>query len=202
MTGKTWLYSGLVVLVLALMGFGIWFVLNPEDKIEIPEEEPLVIMDVSFPEGGALSQLSIYEDGTVIYVRDWAGLSGLRPGDAFTRTWRTGKLKTSEIDSFFSYLETLDFNDIETTYISERLSELVLANVADDVSEISLETGNYIKISADNGRMDNVVAAFGYVQGGIDRVYELPYPVNFIYTELADIIENNTEEVMVEELTK
>ena len=201
MTGKTWLYSGLIVLVLALMGFGIWFVLNPGDKVEIPEGEPLVIMDVSFPEGGALSQLSIYEDGTVIHVRDWAG-TGLRLGDAFTRTWRTGKLKTSEIDSFFSYLETLDFNDIETTYISERLSELVLANVADDVSEISLETGNYIKISADNGRVDNVVAAFGYVQGGIDLVYGLPYPVNFIYTELTDIIDNDTEEVLVEELTK
>jgi hypothetical protein len=202
MTGKTWLYSILIVLVLALMGFGIWFVLSPEDKIEIPEGEPLVIMDVSFHEGGALSQLSIYEDGTVIYVRDWAGLSGLRPGDAFTRTWRTGKLKTSEIDSFFSYLETLDFDDIETTYISERLSELVLANVADDVSEISLETGNYIKISADNGRVDNVVAAFGYVQGVSEPYSELPYPVNFIYAELADIIENDTKEVMVEELTK
>jgi len=201
MTGKTWLYSGLVVLILASMGFGIWFVLNPEDKIEIPEGEPLVIMDVSFPEGGALSQLSIYEGGTVIHVRDWAGTGGLRPGDAFTRTWRTGKLKTSEINSFFSYLETLDFNDIETTYISESLLELVLADIADDVSEISLETGNYIKISADNGRVDNVVAAFGYLQGGIDLVYELPYPVNFIYAELADII-GNTEEVLVEELTK
>lgn len=200
MNNKFWVYSGLLVLVLALMGFGIWFVLNPKDKIEIPEGEPLVIMDVSFPEGGVISQLSVYEDGTVIHVRDWAG-TGLRPGDAFTRTWRTGKVKTSEIDSFFSYLETLDFNDIETTYISERLSELVLANVADNVSEISLETGNYIKISADNGRVDNVVAAFGYVQGGIDLVYELPYPVNFIYTELADII-GNTKEVLVEELTK
>jgi len=202
MTGKTWLYSGLVVLILASMGFGIWFVLNPEDKIEIPEGEPLVIMDVSFPEGGALSQLSIYEGGTVIHVRDWAGTGGLRLGDAFTRTWRTGELKTSEINSFFSYLETLDFNDIETTYISESLLELVLADIADDVSEISLETGNYIKISADNGRVDNVVAAFGYLQGGIDLVYELPYPVNFIYAELADIIVNNTEEVLVEELTK
>ncbi|MFC1946371.1 hypothetical protein ACFLXY_00470 [Chloroflexota bacterium] len=202
MNRKLWVYSGLLVVVLALMGFGTWFVLNSEGKVKIPEEEPLVIMDVSFPEGGALSQLSIYEDGTVIHVRDWAGTGGLRPGDAFTRTWRTGKLKTSEIDSFFSYLETLDFNDIETTYISESLSELVLADIADDVSEISLETGNYIKISADNGRVDNVVAAFGYVQGGIDLVYELPYPVNFIYTELIDIIENHTEEVMVEELTK
>lgn len=202
MTGKTWLYSGLVVLVLASMGFGIWFVLNSGDKVKIPEEEPLVIMDVSFPEGGALSQLSIYEDGTVIHVRDWAGTGGLRPGDAFTRTWRTGKLKTSEIDSFFSYLETLDFNDIETTYISESLLELVLADIADDVSEISLETGNYIKISADNGRVDNVVAAFGYVQGGIDLAYGLPYPVNFIYAELADIIVNKTEKVLVEELTK
>ena len=201
MAGKTWLYSILMVLVLALMGFSIWFVLNPEDKIEIPEGEPLVIMDVSFPEGGALSQLSIYEDGTVIYVRDWAGLSGLRPGDAFTRTWKTGKLKTSEFDSFFSYLETLNFNDIETIYISESLSELVLADIADDVSEISLETDNYIKISAENGRVNNAVAAFGYVQGGIDLVYELPYPVNFIYAELTEIIEN-TEEVLVEELTK
>ncbi len=80
------MYSGLLVLVFALMGLGIWFVLNPEDKIEIPAGDPLVLMDINKPEIGILSQLSIYEDGTVIYVED----SGLEvpviQGDEYTRT--------------------------------------------------------------------------------------------------------------------
>ena len=52
MTGKMWFYSVLMVLVLALMGFGIWFVLNSEVKVKIPEEEPMVLVDFNNPENG------------------------------------------------------------------------------------------------------------------------------------------------------
>ncbi len=201
MDRKIWIYAGLLVVIVALMGVGIWAVLTPKNPVEIPESEPVVVMDIGSPGRNTFSQLSVYEDGTVIHVRDWAGVP-LNPGVAFTRTWRTGTLKASEIDSFFSYLETLDFNDIETTYISERLTELILDEVAEDVSEISLETDDYIKISADNGSVDNVVAAFGYQHPDTDLISELPYPLNLIYEDLAEIIENSTEEVLTEELTK
>ncbi len=202
MDRKMWVYAGLILVVAVAMGIGIWQVTSPKNPVTIPESEPIVQMDVSFPEGGTLSQLSIYEDGTVIHIEDSAAVAALKPGDAFTRTWRTGKAKTGDIDYLFSYLESVDFNDIETTYISESLSERVLAETADNVTEISLETDNYIRISADNGPVDNVVAAFGYLQPGTGAISELPYPLNNIYAELAEIIENSTEKVLTEELTK
>ena len=39
MGNKIWLYSGLLVVVLALIGVGIWFVLRPADTVKIPESE-------------------------------------------------------------------------------------------------------------------------------------------------------------------
>ena len=200
MNGKFWVYSGLLVLVLALMGFGIWFVLNPKDEIEIPEGDPMVLMDINNPETGTLSQLSIYEDGTIIYVED----SGLEvpviQGDEYTRTWRTGKAGSGDIDYFFDYLESVGFNEIEHAYLSP--------GIIRDLEEsrgFSLIPGgltDYIRIYADNSVVDNTIYAIGFYEPSSEPYSELPYPVNFIYAELADIIENNTEQVLVEELTK
>ncbi|HEY93852.1 MAG TPA: hypothetical protein G4O15_02790, partial [Dehalococcoidia bacterium] len=70
MGNKIWLYSGLLVLVLALVGVGIWFVLKPVDEIKIPESDPWLVMDISYLEEGTQSQLSIYDDGTIIQWED------------------------------------------------------------------------------------------------------------------------------------
>jgi hypothetical protein len=201
MTAKMWLYSCLMVLVLALMGFGIWFVLNPEDKIEIPEGDPLVSMDINNPENGTLSQLSIYEDGTVIYVED----SGLEvpaiQGDDYTRTWRTGKAGSGDIDYFFDYLDSVGFNEIEYAYLSPDIEKKRERNPGIPSFD-PVGSDDYIRIYADNNVVDNTIYAIGFFAPGSEPYSELPYPVNFIYTELIDIIESNTEEVLVEELTK
>ena len=201
MTGKMWLYSGLIILVLALMGFGVWFVLTPEDKIEVPEGDPLVLMDINNPETGTFSQLSMYEDGTVIHVLD----SGLEipdiQGDRYTRTWRTGKAGSGDIEYFFDYLDSVDFNEIEYAYLSPDIED----RLEMDLGRPSLFSGgsdDYIRIFADNNVVNNTIYAIGFYTPGSEPYSELPYPVNFIYMELIDIIESNTEEVMVEELTK
>jgi hypothetical protein len=201
MTGKTWLYSGLMVVVLALMGFGIWFVLNPEDKIEIPEGDPLVLMDINNPEAGTLSQLSIYEDGTVIYVEDSGLEMPVQQGDEYIRTWRTGTLDAAEIEDFFSVLDSVDFNKIEHAYLSPDIEKRFETNPAHPSIGIG-ESEDYIRIYADNDVVNNTIYAIGFFKPGSEPYSELPYPVNFIYAELADIIENNTEEALVEELTK
>jgi len=202
MTGKTWLYSILMVLVLALMGFGIWFVLNPEDKIEIPEGDALILLDINNPETGTISQLSIYEDGTVLYVED----SGLEvpvvQGDEFTRTWRTGKVTSGDIDYFFDYLDSVDFNEIEHAFLSPDIEERFETNTGRPPSLGIGESDDYLRIFADNNVVSNTIYAIGFYVPGNEPYSELPYPANFIYTELTDIIENNTEEVLVEELTK
>jgi hypothetical protein len=201
MTGKTWLYSGLMVVVLALMGFGIWFVLNPEDKIEIPEGDPLVLMDINNPEAGTLSQLSIYEDGAVLYVEDSGLEMPVQQGDKYTRTWRTGKVSSEDIDYFFDYLDSISFNEIKQTYLSPDIEKRFETNPAHPSLGIG-ESEDYIRIYADNDVVNNTIYAIGFFEPSSESYSELPYPVNFIYAELADIIENNTEEALVEELTK
>jgi hypothetical protein len=203
---KMWLYSGLLVLVLALMGFGIWFVLNPGDKVDIPECEPLVLMDINNPEKETLSQLSIYEDGTVIFIEDSNVEMPISQGDEFTRTWRTGEIDSGDIEYFFSYLESIDFDEIETTFTSpDAFEESITEGTPENRRGLHIVPGgpiDYIRISVDNGQIENTVEAIGYIVSGSEPYSELPYPVNFIHAELAEIIENNTKEVLMEELTK
>ncbi|OGN87238.1 MAG: hypothetical protein A2158_02585 [Chloroflexi bacterium RBG_13_46_14] len=178
MNRKLWLYSGLMVVVLALMGFGIWFVLNPGNKVKIPEEAPVVLVDFNNPENGTLSQLSVYEDGTVIYVED-----------------------SGEIEGFFSYLESIDFYEIETTFISPGAFE----GIPEDRGTSHVVPGglvDYIRIFADNGQAENAIEIIGYISTGADLYTELPSPTKYIYEELAEIIVNKTEEVLVQELIR
>jgi hypothetical protein len=205
MSRNIWLYSGLLVLVLALIGFGIWFVLKPGDKVEIPEGEPQVLMDINNPEKGTLSQLSIYEDGTVIHVEDSGMEMPVSKGDEFTRTWRTGDIKSGDIEDLFSYLASIDFNEIEYAFLSpdvEQETEFVENTKSTGPSLYPGGPVDYIRISANNGRIENTIEAIGYFVSGSEPYSELPYPVNFIYAELTYIIENNTKVVLVEELTE
>ena len=205
------MYSGLLVLVLTLMGFGIWFVLNPEDKIEIPEGDPLVLMDINNPEAGTLSQLSIYEDGAVLYVEDSGLEMPVQQGDKYTRTWRTGTLDSGEIEDFFSVLDSFYFFESGGPVIFTR-SDMMEEDVPKEEPEPtgpSLYPGGpveYIRIFADNGHKENTIVVIGYVSTGaavMQALHDEPdFSFKHIYAELADIIENNTEEALVEELTK
>lgn len=187
MGNKIWLYSGLLVIVLALVGVGIWFVLQPADQVEIPESDPWVLMDISFLEEGTQSQLSIYDDGTVIYWED-TGLTGALSPDP-TRTWRTGKLDSEEMDNLSDLLDTVGFNDLEEYYLSSAVPEDEDVTIDD----------NYLKISVDD---ENTVTAHGYfVPMTSSAYYPLPAPLNELREKFDDIIENSTEETLVEDLT-
>jgi hypothetical protein len=211
MNGKGWVYSGLLVVILALTGFGIWFVLNPEDKIEIPEGDPLVLMDINNPEAGTLSQLSVYEDGTVIHVEDSYPEMPIPQGEEFTRTWRTGRVSTGDIDYFFSYLDSIDYYEIEYAFIRPGVieetipPEKLMPNQKPKSRGPSFYPGgpdDYIRIYANDGQRENTIEVLCYISTDVDPYNELPSPAKYIYEELADIIENNTEEVLVVELTK
>ena len=211
MTGKTWLYSGLMVVVLALMGFGIWFVLNSGDKVNIPEGDPVVLVDFNNPENGTLSQLSIYEDGTVIYVEDSGLEMPVLQGDEYIRTWRTGTLDSGEIEDFFSVLDSFYFFESGGPVIFTR-SDMMEEDVSKEEPEPtgpSLYPGGpveYIRIFADNGHKENTIVVIGYVSTGaavMQALHDEPdFSFKHIYAELADIIVNKVEKIMVEELTK
>ncbi|MBN2239111.1 MAG: hypothetical protein JW712_05005 [Dehalococcoidales bacterium] len=200
---KIWLYPVLLIVVLALTGFGIWFVIshNSGNGIRIPADEAMVLADFNVPEIGTTSQLSIYKDGTVIHVQD-AGLEvPVEKGDEYTRTWRTGKIDPADIDDFFTYLQSLDFNEIEYAFLSPNIESNAEKNPGLPSFDL-IESDDYVRIFADNGVVNNTIYAIGFFESESVLYSELPYPVNLIYSTLADIIDNNTKEAMVEHLTK
>lgn len=187
MSNKFWLYSGLLVVVLALVGAGIWFVQRPVDEIEIPESDPWIVLDISYLEEGTQSQTSIYDDGTVIHWED-TGLPGALSPDP-TRTWRTGTLDSDEMDDLSDLLDTIGFNDLEEYYLSSAVP----------TDENVIIDDNYLKISVDN---ENTVTAHGYfVPVTSSAYYPLPDPLAELHEKLVDLVENNTEETQVEDLT-
>lgn len=187
MGNKIWLYSGLLVLVLALVGVGIWYVLRPIDKVDIPESDPWMVMDTSYLEEGTQSQLSIYDDGTIIHWED-TGLPGALSPDP-TRTWRTGELDSKEMEELSEFLETIGFNDLEEYYLSEAISANGTVVIED----------NYLKISVDN---ENTITAHGYFTPVTSsKFYPLPDPMAELQARLNGIIDNKTEEVLIEDLT-
>ncbi|MBA7658938.1 hypothetical protein ES703_66901 [subsurface metagenome] len=56
MTGKTRLYIGLLVVGLVLVGSGLWLLLNPVPRINVPESTPVIAMDITHTMGGTRSQ--------------------------------------------------------------------------------------------------------------------------------------------------
>jgi hypothetical protein len=187
MGNKIWLYSGLLVIVLALVGVGIWFVLRPVDKVVIPDSDPWLVIDISYLEEGTQSQLSIYDDGTIIQWED-TGLPGALSPDP-TRTWRTGKLNSEEMDELSDLLDTIGFNNLEEYYLSSAIP-------TDE--DVAIDD-NYLKISVDS---ENTVTAHGYFTPVTSSAYyPLPDPLDELYEKLDDIVETNTGEALVEDLT-
>ncbi|HEY96461.1 MAG TPA: hypothetical protein G4O15_16160 [Dehalococcoidia bacterium] len=213
MTRKLRAYSGLLVLVLALTGFGIWSVFNSGNKVKIPEEEPVVLVDFNNPENGTFSQLSIYEDGTVIYVEDSELEMPVQQGDEYIRTWRTGRLDSEEIEYFFSILDSVAFFELGSTVIFTRSDmteeEEYVPEEMPKPTGPSLYPGRpieYIRMFVDNGQKENTIVVIGYVSTGaaaIQALHDEPdFSFKHIYAELADVIVNKNEKIMVKELTK
>jgi hypothetical protein len=198
-----WLYPVLLVVVLALTGIGIWLVTGsgPHNKVEIPASDPIVLMDLNVPEEGTTSQLSVYEDGSVIHVQDSGLEVPVEKGDDYTRTWRTGKINPVDIDDFFEYLQSIGFNDIEYAFLSPDIEKNVEKNPGLPSFDLT-GSDDYVRIFADNGVVNNTIYAIDFYEAGNNTYSELPYPVNLIHATLADIVENNTKEVLVEDMTK
>ncbi len=64
------LYIGLLVLGLVLVGGGSWGLLNSPPRIEIPEDAPVIAMELDFVMRGEFGKLYGYDDGGVLYVEE------------------------------------------------------------------------------------------------------------------------------------
>ena len=186
MTSKMKLYIGLLVLGLAMVGGGLWFVLNSPPKIKIPEGSPVIGMDIFFSMRGEASELAIYEDGTVIYHEDKGLRQLVSPERPATRTWRTGLLQEEELNNLIDFFKTSKFDELDSYY-----------QYPDPASGGGVTSDMYCTISISSGNVSNTVKTFGYLtpDHGPDLVPDLPYPLNEIYRRLRAIIDDNTEEV-------
>lgn len=192
MDGKKRLFIGLLVAGLVLLGCGLWFLLNPEPRISVPEGTPVIAMDITHTMGGTISQLLIYEDGTIIYRED----TGLRPGQIRTRAWSEGKLQEEELADLLGFINNSGFDILNSHY------EFPGIPVPTENSPDAVKSGDLqCIISVDIKDLQKAVSAASYLSPDDGMTYpDMPYPLNEIYRRLKDIAENQTEEVYKEPL--
>ena len=176
MTGKMKLYIGLLVLGLALVGSGLWFLLNPSPVIEIPEDEPVIAMENLYTMAGERNRLFIYEDGTVICLEE----TGLRPTMNKTRTWKKGQIDEQELSTIMLFIQDVRFAELEESYYLSTTPQSDLQHI----------------ISVKYQDIDKTVITNGYFPPDSSKPYsKLPYPLDEIYQKLMDIADNRTEVV-------
>ncbi|MBA7558698.1 hypothetical protein ES708_00305 [subsurface metagenome] len=192
MDGKKRLFIGLLVVGLVLVGSGLWLLLNPVPRINIPESTPVIAMDITQTGGGTRNQLLIYEEGTIIYRED----TGLRPGQVKTRAWSKGKLHEGELADLLEFINDSGFEALNSDY------EFPGIPVPTENFPEARKYGDlYCTISVDNQDLQKAVSAASYMTPDGGMTYpDMPYPLNEIYRRLRTIIEDKTEEVYCESI--
>ena len=192
MDGKKRLFIGLLVVGLVLVGSGLWLLLNPVPRINVPESTPVIAMDITQTGGGTRNQLLISEEGTIIYRED----TGLRPGQVKTRVWSKGKLREGELAYLLEFINDSGFEALNSYY------EFPGIPVPTENFPEARKYGDlYCTISVDNQDLQKAVSAASYMSPDDGMTYpDMPYPLNEIYRRLRIIIEDKTEEVYRESI--
>jgi hypothetical protein len=203
MTNKMKLLIGLLVLGIALIGGGILFILNPFQRnispvsvqhIEIPEGTPLVTEELNYLMRGENDSLSIYADGSVVYIEE-KGLRMPTPGNPATRTWKTGKLTPEELNSLMDYIDNSGFEKLNEYY------QFPGKPIEGGTGVVITSGDGSFKFTMNSDRIQKTVTAFGYLTPDHDETYpDMPSPLNEIYRRLR-IIAMSTQEVGREIIT-
>jgi len=185
MTGKVKLYIGLLVLGLVVILGGIWMLAKSPPKIDIPGGNPVIMEERNYLLGGEHSYLYVYEDGSIIYVEE-KGLRIRSPQNPPTRTWRTGKLSSKEMESLVAYFENSGLDELDEYY---------------QFPGEPNESGGFrmgdmrFTITIDSDNLNKTVSAYGYLTPDNGETYpDMPSPLNEIYQRLRAIA-IETEEV-------
>ncbi len=186
MNNKLILYIGLMVLVVAIIGVGLWLLLNPEPIIDIPDTDPIISMHKSYRTiGTGPDHLYIYEDGSIIYTEEKG-----EPYDV-EKTWYTGEIQTSELEEILDFFRESSFKDLDEN--NEFPGEEV---------DGATKTGGMASTFFINyGELAKIVTADYYISPDGGKTYpDMPYPLNEIYKRLQSIIDNDVEEVYRESI--
>jgi len=187
LTKKRVLYI-LLFLGLVVIGGGVWMLVKPPLRIDIPEEPPVIYEQLDYIMRGEFKYLYIYEDGSIIYIEE-KGLRLPTPGHPATRTWRTGEFTSEQMDSLVAYFENSGL---------DKLDEYCLFPGEPEEGG-SIKRGDMdFTISIDSENLSKTVTASGYLTPDKGETYpDMPSPLNEIYQRLRAIA-METEEVYSE----
>ncbi len=177
---------GLLALGLLLAGGGIWLLSSvaPSSQnanIPTPPGSPVIVMDVSHIMAGERSNLSIYEDGTVIFVEE-QDLRFPFPGHTAMRTWKKGQLGEEELSALLEYIGSSGF-DILDSYCSFP-GRPIEGGPPGGISQGDMS----LTISIDHEDLSKTVTAALYLTSDKGLSYpDMPYPLNDIYQRLMGI---------------
>jgi hypothetical protein len=200
MTGKMKLYIGLLVLGIVLIGSGVWLLYDsaqakvsiPEAKINIPEGNPVIYEKIDHIMKGEITYLYIYKDGSILYIEE-KGLRMGYPERHPTRTWKTGKLMTEQLNSLIEYFQNSGLDKMDDRYL---FPGKPLEGGAFTMSDMDFT----ISISSEN--LNKTVTAFGYMTPDNGETYpDMPSPLNEIYERLR-VIALGTNEVAHENISQ
>lgn len=197
MTGRMKLYIGLLVLALVLIGGGLWFLFNPISVINIPESEPIIAMELVFLMRGKFCKLYLYDESSVLYVEE----KNLRmPTQEYppTRVWYKGQIQPEELNSLIRLFQTGEFAELYEYYqFSGKPMEPIEGA---PTGGFTIGDGSFT-FSVNYGDLQKTVTAFGYLTSDHGLTYpDMPYPLNEIYKQLKQIIDNKTELVYEESI--
>jgi len=183
MTGKMKLYIGLLVLGLVVIGGGVWMLFSSGNGIDIPDEAPIITMHNTYRTiGQGPDILSIYKDGTVIYIEQ----EGIDPR---TRIWKKGQLQNEEINNLLSLFKDGDFEALNRVYEFPGV----------EVPGATQMGGMSCSFTFNYNGMQKTVDANWYLSPDGGKTYpDMPYPLSEIYKMLKHIADNNTEEIIRE----
>jgi len=203
MTNKMKLLIGLLVLGVALLGCGTWFLFSPPmhlvettgtpQLVSLPDETPAVAEELNYLMRGENDSLSIYADGSVIYIEE-KGLRMPTPGHPATRTWKTGKLTPEELNSLMDYLDNSGFEKLNEYY------QFPGKPIEGGTGVVITSGDGSFKFTINSDRIQKTVTSFGYLTPDHDETYpDMPSPLNEIYRRLR-IIALSTQEVAKENI--
>ena len=162
-----------------------------KSDIVIPDEEPVISMNLLRVMGGRNDDLSIYEDGTVVFTKQW-GLRHPMPDHPPMKAWRLGKIGAEDVEDLFEILESINFNGLEA---HDRASDPHLGSGR--MSDLR------VTVSANKEDIDNKVFSLAYSSDENRSQYKVyPLILNEVFEPLMRIAEEETKETYREEIER
>lgn len=154
----------------------------------IPDEVPVISLELWNTMGGSIHDIFIYQDGTIVNMNEWGLRMPILNRNA-KRSWSFGKISSENVSEFFDYFDSIGFDALDPD------SFTFTPNSSGVMSDLQ------IKVTVNNGKIDNFLATSGYAPPEKDTAAKkLPPPLDEIYTKLITLADYETKEAWREDI--